>query len=862
MSKHPSAVEHLVDFRNQIAQPWFTEACRLACTSTGTPPTASEVKALADGFESGGPASVAAATSTVPVAKPAASVGNVKLAQLRSFKGFKRLSNTVSIGFAKPLTIVFGTNGSGKSSICAALRVLASPERPVRPLFNARGNSKVPGTFEFQFAGQPTPAVWTESVGYGAYSAHMKYFDSTVAHRNTTTSVSPSVLVELAPFRTEVFEYCRALVLATQTELRGRLVRAENDVDGQIALLRARLGATLDLKWPPIAALSNSNAKEMAAWLPGQLPFDGTAIRRLADAEQLVEALTKSSSAAGVAGLEGEVHLLGALQGQIQPFLVSCRKIDLRALAEADRVRSQKMNALQVLSAQVFPSSANHGHFDSMLVAANAVQDFGHHKSTQQACQLCRRPHDASTLSHFAAYHRYLTNNLRQEIADVDAQVQAGRRAIAAIQTTQLQQVDGCVNLLAPGKLEDIKSLIAWIISILPKAADMIPAGGVQQLQEGIVLLANALALVVSAIQTRSEALTSAKSGAKAIADRLAKARAEVGQLKVDQALWTESVQLSAAVQSIEQLQHARARLTAADFTSLLRRLTVTAKNAYADLVVGTFEARLDDEYRAISGQSFVDLGVQLARVGDEQDVVLEPRVASVPLERVLSEGEAKVHALALFFAEAKATSPSILVLDDPATSFDYNNISRLSERVRDVIRDSAGSQQVIVLTHNWDFFVNLQTVMARSRLDPSMSVLVMENCDLVKEYTEKRDLLIQEVRQGLAQPGEPSTAQKEALAGTLRRLAESVVNTRVFNGQRHQYKQKTVQISTFHEFRYVTPLTTSEADSLRDLYASLSTADHDDPRNSYVAQPKAVFQRWFDQLTQIDSAVEARRPK
>src|SRR5260221_9335519 len=35
------------------------------------------------------------------------------------------------------------------------------------------------------------------------------------------------------------------------------------------------------------------------------------------------------------------------------------------------------------------------------------------------------------------------------------------------------------------------------------------------------------------------------------------------------------------------------------------------------------------------------------------------------------------------------------------------------------------------------------------------------------------------------------SKGQKEELAGKLRRLIEAVVNTHVFNNQRHQYKQK-----------------------------------------------------------------------
>jgi hypothetical protein len=91
--------------------------------------------------------------------------------------------------------------------------------------------------------------------------------------------------------------------------------------------------------------------------------------------------------------------------------------------------------------------------------------------------------------------------------------------------------------------------------------------------------------------------------------------------------------------------------------------------------------------------------------------------------------------------------------------------------------------------------------------------------------------------------------------------MIEAVVNKHVFNGQRHQFKQKTLQVTAFHNFVKVVPLLPSEADTLRDRYADLSVSEHDDVRNAYVSKNKATFQQWYDEIVSIETSILGRRP-
>lgn len=105
----------------------------------------------------------------------------------------------------------------------------------------------------------------------------------------------------------------------------------------------------------------------------------------------------------------------------------------------------------------------------------------------------------------------------------------------------------------------------------------------------------------------------------------------------------------------------------------------------------------------------------------------------------------------------------------------------------------------------------------------------LLENCAVVADYSENIDDLKKEIEKILNLPGEPTKAQKEDLAGNLRRLIEAMVNTHVFCNERHQFKQKSQQGTAFDKFTKLVPLLPTEAVVLRDLYGKLSHSEHDD---------------------------------
>jgi hypothetical protein len=93
-----------------------------------------------------------------------------------------------------------------------------------------------------------------------------------------------------------------------------------------------------------------------------------------------------------------------------------------------------------------------------------------------------------------------------------------------------------------------------------------------------------------------------------------------------------------------------------------------------------------------------------------------------------------------------------------------------------------------------------------------------------------------------------------------MRRLIETIINVHCFNSQRYQYKKKKMQVSVFTNYEKLIRLLPSESVKFRELYSKLSITEHDDPRDCYINQPKAVFQSRYDEIILIENTIKSRR--
>ena len=843
MPAHPDAIGYLNDLSHEINEEWFTMVCDLASLSgVSTLDNHASNELLALYTEKASYIGIA----TVPVAAAAAPTSPADfLEQLARFTNFKMLGDTLELNFAKRVTVVFGTNGSGKSSLCESLKVLASPDPPRRPLQNVRAVAAAGPEFYYKFTSDVAHQAWTPAIGCGPRRTTVKYFDSALAIHNVRSALEPGRVIVLSPFKLHVFEWAKSLT----TKFREFLQQRQSANSTSLLLTLETIGKEFGkFQGRPLATIDERTVADLPAQIKLGEDFTGQALL----SEKLTAAieLEKAASDDGLKLLRAEHRELEVLLSSLNTVLDTAAAMWAIEPSKKATMLAEKQLAQAELAKAIIPKDETLDRLMGLLRAAAPLCKMD--EATGHACPLCRQDLGVDEVELFKLYHEVLVGDLEKEIAALKAEIAKSVELAATVTSLDRAAWDKCTTVHAD-VLSAVKSGTDLIVANCDATKE--PADDAKAALEAL----NASVVTWTAQKDAKQiAIEAASKGREELVKQLAKLRGEIEPLEYAQAVAVKLEELKGAQRRVTDAAYWNTKLPA--FTQVLKRITHKAKEAHEELVVIDFEARLNAEYVALAEKDMAAFGVTLARKGADAAVTLLPQIGGKEIEGVLSEGEQRLHALALFFAELETCPQSIVVFDDPISSFDYNYIANYCRRLRDfTLRYPA--RQIILLTHNWEFFVQIQTTLNKAHLDSHLSVLVLENCTSVASYSEKTDEIKSDIAVILAALGEPSKAKKEEAAGKMRRLMEAVVNTHVLNNERHQYKQKTQQITAFQSFTKVVALLPTEATALRDLYEKLSITEHDDPRNAYVNTDKAMFQTRYNQILAIEAAVVARRP-
>ena len=766
------------------------------------------------------------------------------LETLSGFSNFKLLQGTLHIAFPKRVTLVFGTNGSGKSSLCESLKVLASPEQPSRPLHNVRVPVSTVPTFTFKFRSDTAAQTWTSSLGYGPRQSSVKYFDTGIAVKNVKDSVEPGRIIVLTPFKLHVFEWAQSLTTKFRDALQHERLATSISLTEALEGIRARFGK---FETRPLALIDVMSVAGLAPEIAiGEVFAEHELLK---NKQALAVELERAASEEGLKLLKAERRELEAFLPSVETLLNSAEGLWALQPAVKTKELAAKEAAQELLAKELIPNNGTLESLRSLINAASPLCSLD--AAEHQACPLCKRALTKPEVALFKRYHELLIGELEADITALRADLRKAEEFIGSINAVPREEWDK-ISTIQKDSLDDAREKADAIVADCGLARE--PSDEARQAVMSIKTLFRNTALL---LEQKSNAIEAAAQGRDELLRQLTLLNSEIEPLDYAQCISVSLDSLREAHGMELQAKFWNTKLP--PFTPLLKKITDASKEAHEDLVVSDFEARLNTEYLTLTNKPMAAFGVKLARKGSDAMVTVLPQIGGNEIDSILSEGEKRVHALALFFAELESCSQSVIVFDDPVSSFDYDYIANYCRRLRDFLL-SHPDRQIIVLTHNWEFFVQLQITLNLAGLNGNFTVQVIENCSVIADYTEKVDDLKADIGAVLAQPGESTRAQKEELAGKLRRLIEAIVNTHVFNKQRHQYKQKSSPVSDFQHFTKLVPLLPAEATILRDLYLDLSITEHDDLRNAYVNTDKATFQARYDRTLGVEAALISRK--
>lgn len=239
MPTHPDSIGYIRDLGHSEGIPWLEMICDLAASGT-TILNPVELETLVQLFikRASYLRQPAPPVSTLPAGTVSTTIE--RLEAIGPFNGFKRLSNSLTALFPKQVTIIFGANGSGKSSLCEALQILASNDAPRRPLQDVLATTTVTPSFAYKFTSDATTQTWASPSAYGSQSNTVKYFDSDIAFQNIKNTVEPGRIIELAPFKLDIFTTAKKHCEKLREELQKKQRENSTLLAGVIEQIRSK----------------------------------------------------------------------------------------------------------------------------------------------------------------------------------------------------------------------------------------------------------------------------------------------------------------------------------------------------------------------------------------------------------------------------------------------------------------------------------------------------------------------------------------------------------------------------------------------------------------------------------------------
>ncbi|MBI1338081.1 MAG: AAA family ATPase [Phycisphaera sp.] len=853
MPRHSDAIGYLLELRDEIGFDWFRLACDLAIASHDGSVSDDDRIQLWEQFVSTTPYTPRSISPT-PSASSASPIPHSWIEALGGFLNFRRLTDSLQVSFSKPLTVIFGTNGSGKSSICDTVRILASASPPPAEYANVRSRDK-PYGFDYKFRDQP-PAKWNSGDGFGVHAGALRYFDTTIAMRHIESSLDAGRVVELSPFRLEVFDYCRALIRALKTVTENK---AEGDRSAAQALIDPVVkgfGNELPTDETAISSLFTGDGQPLKAAIEAHVSLTEADAKASKEAEATITRLKLAGSAEGVRALKAEVQLLKQLARWLDEYTTTIGTASVRDTMnkhnELDGLREQQSDLVKAVT----PSDLRADSFVKLIRVAYEVASIN---KDRDDCPLCKQALSDDAKVIFTKYHELVASELSARIETAEGELDKMQKCLFAAKRMSLLDLAPYKDLLADEICDRIKHQFDAMVTAIPAKVDdstdaladaFEEAGDVDGPKQS----------VVTAIMAREGSIATAESGNEARDNEIAAAEAIVRSYKYRLHFENSLNTLKKIASHLTGAQTIDKLVAITDFPTVLRKMTNLGKQVHDELVIDQFRHRLDAEYKALTGKVMADFGIELVRRGADQDVTIDPQIGGAEIHRVLSEGEQKVHALSLFLAEVSVSPTDVIVLDDPVNSFDYNYTRTFCERLRDLVL-ATPDRQFIIFTHSWEFFCRIQNVLNNSGLNNNYEIQVVEECSSVQLYKEKVAELKHDVQQALAIKT-LSRRDKENVAKWIRILAEVVVNSSAFNGQRQQYKQSGLKVSDFTACTKLVALTNDEATTLKDVFGRMSPQEHDDASTFYTAMDVGILKASYEDVLKVEEALVARRPK
>jgi energy-coupling factor transporter ATP-binding protein EcfA2 len=647
-------------------------------------------------------------------ATPAAGVTTV--AAMSQMRNVNRFPADSAIQFGNDgLTIVYGENGSGKSGLARVLKQVCRARKrdPVLgDAYAANFAQQVPqATLHYFQDGQARQFDWSMAHQAPTGLQSVAVFDGSCA-LDYVTSEGDAAFQPFGLGQLEMF----ASTLVPELSRRTQRQINDLDVDGE------RFGKVVPGTTQVGAIVANISAQTKMEELRRLGAVSAGEQKRLQELIALLEEENVEPKAASLEGLATRLLAVHQLGVRARAFVTDHAIGRARSFVETHDSAVLRRNEAEALLQDDVLLGTGSDTWRTMFLAAKAFstrQAYPEHEAPflgQGAkCVLCQTEMDATAIERMTAFNAFVISEAATEAETAHTVLV---RAHQSIDEADLSiPVD---EALAREMAADTPELLDLLANARREFADRRKWMAEQRVTKGWLdppPLSHEPGFL-SRIEAKAARMTTLAASYRAAVDAGAHARlvTERDELQSRVAIGPHIDAIAGVVTSFQEkaiLESCKAAL-ASNFVS--RQIGVLAGKYITDALAADMVAELKELgvlRIAHALRKRVDHGKTM------MSIALEGTAAKVAA--VLSEGEQRVTAFALFLAELhQSGSRSALIVDDPVSSLDHHFRQRVANR----LVGECKQRQVIVLTHDAVFLNALLTRCERERITPVVQTI------------------------------------------------------------------------------------------------------------------------------------------
>jgi energy-coupling factor transporter ATP-binding protein EcfA2 len=637
----------------------------------------------------------------------------VKLLSLEDVQNVNIIKSGQSQPFSENgLTVVYGNNGSGKSGYSRILKLACQArdkdERILPNVFSTAPAGTPTATLKIKHEAAVKSIKWTSGVTPDQLLTNITVFDSRCARIITDDRNEISYL----PYGADVFHKTVEVIQKVKAALIEKILIPPAIQDSAIAVGTASANLLESLS----ETTSDAAILTATTW---------TAEDKAALSNRLGLAQTADSSKS----LQ-EISRLNKIKGRVNAAIANCTTLvnhtcvltnEAISLAVAELHAAELAHAAALAEKKTpepLPGVASTNQWAILYEAAKRYSEevaYPHEpfpKTEDAVCVLCQQELSPQAAARFTRFKKYIEDETNKVLEEKRNAIKSLREVLEQLHPWSGSTLDSICDEVSAHSVASSDALRSFHSATLARKSELLkafvegtPPEGILKMPAWPVSPADALQQVAEALGQKVSEITVASKPHeyKALV-------AEIVELQARRALAARKADVDAFVARARRNAELRAAAATLRTQEITRQGTAVIKRNLTPELIAAVRTEL-----RVLGATRVPLSVKPSGSAGEKathEFQLEGAKAlgSTRVSEVLSEGEARVIAIAGFLAELKlAPHANAIVLDDPVSSLDHVFTRKIAER----LAHEGLIRQVIIFTHNIAFLMELQDACA-----------------------------------------------------------------------------------------------------------------------------------------------------